>query len=76
MTGFPNPYLEERDKSQGELAQEYAALFNMALIFFGLTFTDREKEAIPVVIGALMRERHKVELTKLIDLINNFIPKS
>ena len=72
--GFPNPYLEERDKSQGELAQEYAAMFNLALTFFGLTFTDREKGAIPIVIGALMRERHKVDLVKLVEMLKGFIP--
>ena len=74
--GFPNPYLESREQSQGELAQEYAALFNMALLLFGLTFTDREKEAIPVVAGALMRERHKIDLIKLTDLIKQFIPQN
>ena len=85
MADFPNPYFEERDKSQGELAQEYAAMFNMALIYFDLDFTDREREAIPIVAGALMRERHKIDLTKLanylriglehFNLIKQFIPQ-
>ena len=72
--GFPNPYLEEREPSQGELAQEYANLFSMAALFFGLAFTDREKEAIPIVIGAFMRERKKVDLVKLVEMLKGFIP--
>ena len=50
-------------------------MFNMALIFFDLEFTDKEKDAIPVVIGALLRERHKVDLIKLTNLIKQFIPQ-
>ena len=74
MDGFPNPYLEKREPSQGELAQEYASLFSMAALFFGLEFTDREKEAIPIVIGAVMRERKKVDLIKLVETLKGFIP--
>ena len=74
MDGFPNPYLETREKAPGERAQEYAALFNMASLFFGLSFTDREKNAIPIVIGALMRERKKVDLMKLVETLKGFIP--
>ena len=74
MPEFPNPYLEEREKSQGELAQEYASLLNMASLFFGLSFTDREKDAIPVVIGAIMRERKKVDLVKLVETLKGFLP--
>ena len=74
MTSFPNPYLETREQSPGELTQEYASLFSMAALFFGLAFTDREKEAIPIVIGAFMRERKKVDLVKLVDTLKGFIP--
>ena len=74
MDGFPNPYLETREQSHGELTQEYAALFNSAALFFGLAFTDREKIAIPIVIGAFMRERKKVDLVKLVETLKGFIP--
>ena len=74
--GFPNPYLEEREPSQGELAQEYASLFSMAALFFGITLTDREKEAVPVLIGAIMRERKKVDLVKLVETLKGFIPSA
>lgn len=74
MEGFPNPYLETREKSQGELAQEYAAMFNMASLFFGLEFTDTEKRAFAVCIGAVLRERKKVDLPKLIEVVKGFIP--
>jgi hypothetical protein len=70
--GFPNPYTEVREQSQGELAQEYAGLFNMAALFFGLEFTDNEKKAIPVVIGALMRERKKIDIDKILALLRQF----
>ena len=72
---IPNPYLEKRELSQGELAQEYAALFNMAALFFGLQFTDREKYAFSICIGAVLRERHKVDLVKVIETLKGFIPK-
>ena len=71
---IPNPYLEEREASPGELAQEYAALFNMASLYFGLSFTEREKDAIPIVIGAIMRERKKVDLVKLVETLKGFLP--
>jgi hypothetical protein len=74
VSGFPNPYTEVREQSQGELSQEYAALFNMAALFFGLSFTDREKQAIPVVIGAIMRERKKIDLESLTTLLKQFMP--
>jgi len=70
--GFDNPYQEDREQSSGELAQEYAGLFNMAALFFGLEFTDREKEAIPVVIGAIMRERHKIGADSILALLKQF----
>ena len=47
----------------------------MASIFFGLSFTDREKNAIPIVIGALMRERKKVDLVKLVETLKGFLPE-
>ena len=71
---IPNPYAEEREKSPGELAQEWAALFTMASLFFGLSFTAREKAAIPIVVGALMRERKKVDLDKLLNMAKRFLP--
>ena len=49
-------------------------MFNMALIFFGLEFTDKEKDAIPTVIGALMRERHKIDVVRLVKIIKEFMP--
>ena len=75
MSEFPNPYLEERDPSQGELTQEYASLFNMAALLFNITLTDREKEAVPVLIGAIMRERKKVDLVKLAGTLKGFLPQ-
>lgn len=72
---IPNPYLEERSLSPGEVAQEYAALFNMATAFFGLTFTDREKYAFSICISAIMRERKKVDLVKVLDTLKGFLPK-
>ena len=75
MTEFPNPYLEPREKSPGELAQEYASLFQMASLFFGLEFTERERDAIQAVIGAIMRERHKVDIVKLVETFKVFLPK-
>ena len=72
--GFPNPYLDEREKSDGELAQEYASLFLMASLLFDITLTDREKEAVPVLIGAIMRERKKVDLVKLTNALKGFLP--
>lgn len=69
-----NPYLEKRKKSQGELAQEYSALFEMALLLFNLNFTDNEKRAIPVVIGALLRERKNLDLDKLLNMVKGVIP--
>lgn len=74
MSGFENPYLETREKSQGELAQEYASLLSMASLFLGLSFTDTEKRAFAVCIGALMRERKKVDLSKLIGLLKMVMP--
>lgn len=70
---FPNPYLETRAKSQGELTQEYASLFNMASLFFGLSFTDTEKRAFAVCIGALLRERGKVDLDRLVWAVKRFV---
>ena len=75
MDGFTNPYIETREKSPGELAQEWAALLNMASLLFGLSFTDSEKRAVAVVIGAVMRERHKIDLVKLVKTIEGFLPK-
>ena len=75
MTEFENPYLEDREPSKGELAQEYASLFNMAALFFGLEFTDKEKDTFPIVVGAIMRERHKVDITKLLELVKRFVPQ-
>lgn len=72
---IPNPYLEERDKSQGEVAQEWASLFLMASVFFGISLTDREKAAVPVLIGALLRERNKVDLEKLLSAVKQYLPK-
>ena len=72
--GFPNPYLEERAQSQGELTQEQAALFNMAALFFQLDFTENEKRCIAVSIGAFMRERKRVDLVKLVETLKGFIP--
>ena len=69
--GFPNPYAEPREKSKGELTQEWAELFKMASLFFGLTFTDKEKAAIPIVIGALLREGHKIGTIKLLQMLEN-----
>ena len=74
MSGFPNPYTEVREQSQGELSQEYAALFNMAALFFGLQFTDKEKAAIPVVVGAILRERKKIDFASVSALLEQFIP--
>lgn len=75
MEGFPNPYLEPREKSQGELAQEYAALIAMASFLFGLSLTETEKAAIPILVGAVLRERKKVDLTKIADTLKQFFPK-
>ena len=72
--GFPNPYIEDREASSGELAQEYAALFKMISLFFDLEFTELEKNAIPVVIGAFMRERKKIDLVKLVETLKGFLP--
>ena len=72
---IPNPYAQDRDKAPGELAQEWASFFTMASAFFGLTFTDREKEAIPIVVGALMRERKKLDIDRLTWAIKKFVLK-
>ena len=74
MPDFANPYLEEREQSPGELAQEYAAMFNLAALFFNITLTDKEKAAVPVLIGAIMREGKKVDLVKLINTLKGFMP--
>lgn len=74
MAEFGNPYAESREKSPGELAVEYGELLKMASLFFGLSFTDKEKAAIPVVVGAFMRERKKVDLEKLFNTIKGFLP--
>lgn len=75
MGDVPNPYVEPREQAPGELAQEWASFFRMAALFFGIAFTDREKAAIPIVIGALLRERKKVDLVKLLKTVEAFIPK-
>ena len=72
---IPNPYLDERSLSPGEIAQEYAALFNMAAALFGLQFTDREKYAFSICFGAILRERKKVDLVKAVETLKGFIPK-
>lgn len=74
MGEFTNPYTETREKSPGELVQEYASLFKMASLFFGLSFTEREQEAIPVVIGAVMRESKKVDIVEVMKTLQRFIP--
>jgi hypothetical protein len=75
LSGFPNPYLDERPKSKGELTQEWGSFFQLASVFFGLKFTDTEKRAFTVVIGALMRERAKFKLDKLAAFAKRFLPK-
>ena len=74
MAEFNNPYIEPREKAPGELAQEYAALFKMASLFFGVSLTDREQAAVPVLIGAFLRERKKIDIQKLLALIERFSP--
>jgi hypothetical protein len=75
MAEFPNPYAEEREKSPGELTQEYAELFKMASLLLGLEFTDREKAAIPVVIGAVLRESKKRGIVNILQTIQDWLPK-
>lgn len=72
MTEFPNPYQEDRVKSQGELTQEYAALINMASLLIGAKLTDKEKAAIPVLVGAFMRERKNIDMGPLMRLLKQF----
>jgi hypothetical protein len=69
---FPNHYQEKREKSQGELTQEYAALIEMATFLIGARLTDKEKAAVPIVIGAFMRERKNIDLGPLTDLLKRF----
>jgi hypothetical protein len=76
LSEFPNPYIATREKSQGELTQEYASLFNMASLLFGLSFTDTEKRAAAVVIGAVMRERKKIDFAQVADLLKRFLPQT
>ena len=73
MEGFPNPYLETREKSPGELSQEYASLVAMASLFFGITLTETEKAALPILVGAFLRERKKVDLAKAADMLKGFL---
>ena len=73
MTEIPNPYQEGRNKSPGELAQEYDSLMQMAFLLFGVTLTEREKAAVPVLVGAFMRERHKIDLQKIQSLLDRFL---
>jgi hypothetical protein len=72
---FPNPYLEERPKSKGELTQQWASFFLLASAIFGLNFTDTERRAFAVCIGALMREYMKFDLNNLPTFVKMFIPK-
>lgn len=76
MSGITNPYLTPREKAPGELAEEYASLFLMASLFFGITLTEREKEAVPVLVRAFLRERGKVDLEKLLSTIKRFLPEA
>jgi hypothetical protein len=66
---FPNPYLEERPKSKGELTQQWASFFLLASAIFGLNFTDTERRAFAVCIGA------KFDLNNLPTFVKMFIPK-
>jgi hypothetical protein len=73
---IPNPYQETRKQSKGELTQEWASLFNMIASLSGLTFTDTEKRAFVVCIGALVREWQKgIGLLNLVNALTRFIPK-
>jgi len=72
MGEFQNPYLDPREEAPGELAQEYASLLLMASFFLGIELTDQEKKALPIIIGAVMRERNKISLDKLKWLLETF----
>ena len=50
-------------------------MFNLAALFFNITLTETEKAAVPVLIGAIMREGKKVDLVKLINTLKGFIPE-
>lgn len=75
MAGFTNPYEEPRATSKGELDQQWAELFKMASFLAGMEFTDREKSAIAIVIGAVMREKGKIDLDRMASLIKLVMPK-
>ena len=47
----------------------------MAAALFGLQFTDREKYAFAICMGAILRERKKVDLVKVVETLKGFIPK-
>lgn len=66
MAGFPNPYLETRPKSKGELTQEWASFFLLASTLLGLSFTETEKRAFAICLGALMRERKKFDVKRFV----------
>lgn len=66
MSGFPNPYLETREKSKGERVQEWASYANMASSLLGVSLTDTEKRAVAVCIGAIVREWKKVDWVRAI----------
>jgi hypothetical protein len=66
---IPNPYAEERPKSKGEQDQEDAALAIMVTRLLAWSFTDHEKDALAVLIGAVKREAPKTEKSSLVKLI-------
>lgn len=75
MAEFNNPYQEPRVTSKGELAQQWAELFKMASFLAGVEFTANEKLAIATVIGAVMREKGKIDLNRMASLIKLVMPK-
>ena len=74
MPEIPNPYLEDREKAPGEVAQEYADLIRMGLLFLGIHLTDREKDVIPILVGAFLRERSRFDFYRLSTILK-MLPK-
>jgi hypothetical protein len=75
LAGFPNPYLEKREKSKGERVQEWAGHANSASSILGISLTETEKRAVAVVIGAFVREWKKITWVKAIKFAAHMVKK-
>lgn len=57
MPEIGNPYSDPRDKSPGELREEWASTLRQALeLFLGIYMTNKETEAVSTIVGLVMRE--------------------